>query len=323
MISTRKPVTRLFVAFFVAILFFGCGSSEVQEPLEQEVTTESQITKFPTVVPEVEPQETGLSNTVKEPVKGQKVLYIGHSFGRPFAQKLSLFAEMAGVDNHIQEIVFRGGSNGSPQALWENTEARLEIQNVLDNGDIDLLVMICCSDNFKESRETDWASQNWIDYALSANPDTDFALALPWVDYPSEYENNEAFSERMIEAHESAWHPLIDNLRELYSGSEIRSIFHGKAAFDLRELFESDSLPEVSEMTLKKKQGQGLFTDHKGHAGQILLDLGTLVWLGSIYDVDLGNFPVEELKIGGEPYVTDLIAMAQEILDYDNLIDAG
>ena len=323
MISTRKPVTRLFFAFFVAILLFGCGSSEVQESLEQEVTTESQITKFRTVVPEVEPQETGLSNTVKEPVKGQKVLYIGHSFGRPFAQKLSLFAEMAGVDNHIQEIVFRGGSNGSPQALWENTEARLEIQNVLDNGDIDLLVMICCSDNFKESRETDWASQNWIDYALSANPDTDFALALPWVDYPSEYENNEAFSGRMIAAHESAWHPLIDNLRELYSGSEIRSIFHGKAAFDLRELFESDSLPEVSEMTLKKKQGQGLFTDHKGHAGQILLDLGTLVWLGSIYDVDLGNFPVEELKIGGEPYVTDLIAMAQEILDYDNLIDAG
>ena len=323
MISTRKPVTRLFVAFFVAILFFGCGSSEVQEPLEQEVTTESQITKFPTVVPEVEPQETGLSNTVKEPVKGQKVLYIGHSFGRPFAQKLSLFAEMAGVDNHIQEIVFRGGSNGSPQALWENTEARLEIQNVLDNGDIDLLVMICCSDNFKESRETDWASQNWIDYALSANPDTHFALALPWVDYPSEYANNEAFSGRMTAAHKSAWHPLIDNLRELYPGSKIQSIFHGKAAFDLRELFESDSLPEVSEMTLKKKQGQGLFTDHKGHAGQILLDLGTLVWLGSIYDVDLGNFPVEELKIGGEPYVTDLIAMAQEILDYDNLIDAG
>ena len=323
MISTRKPVTRLFVAFFVAILFFGCGSSEVQEPLEQEVTTESQITKFPTVVPEVEPQETGLSNTVKEPVKGQKVLYIGHSFGRPFAQKLSLFAEMAGVDNHIQEIVFRGGSNGSPQALWENTEARLEIQNVLDNGDIDLLVMICCSDNFKESRETDWASQNWIDYALSANPDTHFALALPWVDYPSEYANNEAFSGRMTAAHKSAWHPLIDNLRELYSGSEIRSIFHGKAAFDLRELFESDSLPEVSEMTLKKKQGQGLFTDYKGHAGQILLDLGTLVWLGSIYDVDLDNFPADELKIGGEPYVTDLIAMAQEILDYDNLIDAG
>jgi hypothetical protein len=323
MISTRKPITRLFVVFFVAILLFGCGSSEVQEPLEQEVTTESQITKFPTVVPEVEPQETGLSNTVKEPVKGQKVLYIGHSFGRPFAQKLSLFAEMAGVDNHIQEIVFRGGSNGNPQALWENTEARLEIQNILDNGDIDLLVMICCSDNFKESRETDWASQNWIDYALSANPDTDFALALPWVDYPSEYANNEAFSGRMIAAHESAWHPLIDNLRELYPGSEIQSIFHGKAAFDLRELFESDSLPEVSEMTLKKKQGQGLFTDYKGHAGQILLDLGTLVWLGSIYDVDLDNFPADELKIGGEPYVTDLIAMAQEILDYDNLIDAG
>ena len=125
----------------------------------------------------------------------------------------------------------------------------------------------------------------------------------------------------MIEAHASAWHPLIDNLRELYSGSEIRSIFHGKAALDLRELFESDSLPEISKMTSKRPPG--IFTDRKGHAGQIFLDLGTLIWLGTIYDVDLDNFPADELKIGGEPYVTDLIAMAQEILDYDNLIDAG
>jgi len=103
MISTRKPVTRLFVAFFVAALFFGCGSSEVRSPLEQEIRPKSLISEAPTVMPQSQPQETGLSNTVKEPVKGQKVLYIGHSFGRPFAQKLPLFAEMAGVDNHIQE----------------------------------------------------------------------------------------------------------------------------------------------------------------------------------------------------------------------------
>ena len=321
MISTRKPVTRLFVAFFVAILFFGCGSNEVQEPLEQEVTTESQITKFPTVVPEVGPQEMEFADTATEHVQGKKVLYIGHSFGTPFARELRSFVEMAGIDNHVQEIVNRGGPNGSPQSLWEDPKVREEIQNILAEGDTDLLIMICCSENFLESRQSDWAVENWIDYALSVNPDTDFALALPWPDYPEDYENNEAFSERIIEAHTSAWHPFMDDLRELYPQSEIQSIFHGRAAIELRGLFESGSLPEISKMTSKRPPG--IFTDRKGHAGQIFLDLGTLIWLGTIYDVDLDNFPADELKIGGEPYVTDLIAMAQEILDYDNLIDAG
>ena len=321
MISTRKPVTRLFVAFFVAILFFGCGSNEVQEPLEQEVTTESQITKFPTVVPEVGPQEMEFADTVTEHVQGKKVLYIGHSFGTPFARELPSFVEMAGIDNHVQEIVNRGGPNGSPQSLWEDPKVREEIQNILAEGDTDLLIMICCSENFLESRQSDWAVENWIDYALSVNPDTDFALALPWPDYPEDYENNEAFSERIIEAHTSAWHPFMDDLRELYPQSEIQSIFHGRAAIELRGLFESGSLPEISKMTSKRPPG--IFTDRKGHAGQIFLDLGTLIWLGTIYDIDMNDFPVSELKINGEPYVTDLIAMAQEILDYDNLIDAG
>jgi hypothetical protein len=321
MISTRKPVTRLFVAFFVAILFFGCGSNEVQEPLEQEVTTESQITKFPTVVPEVGPQEMEFADTATEHVQGKKVLYIGHSFGTPFARELPSFVEMAGIDNHVQEIVNRGGPNGSPQSLWEDPKVREEIQNILAEGDTDLLIMICCSENFLESRQSDWAVENWIDYALSVNPDTDFALALPWPDYPEDYENNEAFSERIIEAHTSAWHPFMDDLRELYPQSEIQSIFHGRAAIELRGLFESGSLPEISKMTSKRPPG--IFTDRKGHAGQIFLDLGTLIWLGTIYDIDMNDFPVSELKINGESYETDLVSMAQEILDYDNLIDAG
>ena len=171
-----------------------------------------------------------------------------------------------------------------------------------------------------ESRQSDWAVANWIDYALSVNPDTDFALALPWPDYPEDYENNETYSERIIEAHASAWHPFIDNLRGLYPRSEIESIFHGRAAIELRGLFESGSLPEISEMTSKRPPG--LFTDRKGHAGQILLDLGTLIWLGTIYDIDMNDFPVSELKINGESYETDLLGMAKEILNDEKLIDS-
>ena len=293
-------------------MLLGCSTSEGAETSPQE-TLDTTISPSP-------PSEVTETVETVDIVEGKKVLYIGHSFGRPFARELPSFVEMAGIDNHVQEIVFRGGTNGSPQSLWEDPKVRVEIQDILAEGDTDLLIMICCSENFLESRQSDWAVENWIDYAVSVNPDTDFALALPWPDYPEDYENNEAYSERIIEAHESAWHPFIDDLRELYPQSEIESIFHGRAAVELRGLFESGSLPEISKMTSKRPPG--LFTDRKGHAGQILLDLGTLIWLGTIYDIDMNDFPVSELKINGESYETDLLGMAQEILDDEKLIDS-
>ena len=312
MLNTHRSVLIGFIAVMVITMLLGCSSSEGAETSPQE-TLDTTISPSP-------PLE--VTETVKsvDIVEGKKVLYIGHSFGRPFARELPSFVEMAGIDNHVQEIVFRGGANGSPQSLWEDPKVRVEIQDILAEGDTDLLIMICCSENFLESRQSDWAVENWIDYAVSVNPDTDFALALPWPDYPEDYENNEAYSERIIEAHESAWHPFIDDLRELYPQSEIESIFHGRAAVELRGLFESGSLPEISKMTSKRPPG--LFTDRKGHAGQILLDLGTLIWLGTIYDIDMNDFPVSELKINGESYETDLLELAQEILDDEKLIDS-
>ena len=293
-------------------MLLGCSSSESAKTSPQETMNTSIAPS-----PPIEITETVESVDI---VEGKRVLYIGHSFGRPFAHELPSFVEMAGIDNHVQEIVFRGGPNGSPQSLWEDPKVRVEIQDILAEGDTDLLIMICCSENFLESRKSDWAVENWIDYALSVNPDTDFALALPWPDYPEDYENNEAYSERILEAHASAWHPFIDDLRDLYPQSEIQSIFHGRAAIELRGLFESGFLPEISTMTSKRPPG--LFTDRKGHAGQILLDLGTLIWLGTIYDIDMNDFPVSELKINGESYETDLLGMAQEILDDEKLIDS-
>ena len=305
MLNTHRSVLIGFIAAMVITMLLGCSTSEGAETSPQE-TLDTTISPSPPL----EVTETVESFDI---VEGKKVLYIGHSFGRPFARELPSFVEMAGIDNHVQEIVFRGGPNGSPQSLWEDPKVRVEIQDILAEGDTDLLIMICCSENFLESRQSDWAVENWIDYAVSVNPDTDFALALPWPDYPEDYENNEAYSERIIEAHASAWHPFIDDLRDLYPQSEIKSIFHGRAAVELRGLFESGSLPEISKMTSKRPPG--LFTDRKGHAGQILLDLGTLIWLGTIYDIDMNDFPVSELKINGESYETDLLGMAQEILD--------
>merc|ERR1719181_1893222 len=61
-----------------------------------------------------------------------KFLYAGHSFGLPFAQKLKSFTEMVGINNHVTNIVFRGGINGSPKSLWDDEEAKKEVTDILD-----------------------------------------------------------------------------------------------------------------------------------------------------------------------------------------------
>ena len=52
-------------------------------------------------------------------------------------------------------------------------------------------------------------------------------------------------------------------------------------------------------------------------ANGILLDLGTLVWLGSIYDVDLSVYSSEHLENTLARYQVDLRGIAKVIVDED------
>lgn len=244
-----------------------------------------------------------------ELVDGLKALYIGHSFGRPFASRLPDVASSVGVA-HSQEIVMRGGEGGAPQALWDDLEARAEAQELLDEEDIDVMIMICCSASFLEDG-TDGAIRLWMDYALAQNPSTSFVLALPWPDFPEDYESDTEFAELWHGGH-ALWHDLIDSLRASYPGVEISCLPHGRAALELRHLFEAGELSDVDTMT--SSDGDAIFTDQKGHADQVLLDLGSLIWLGSIYDVDFSSHPI------GEDYETDLIGIAETILAEDDHI---
>ena len=62
------------------------------------------------------------------------VLYIGHSFGRKFAELLEDYAHTAGEASHAQYIEFSGGESGSPGLLWEDAEHRTNIKAFLDTG---------------------------------------------------------------------------------------------------------------------------------------------------------------------------------------------
>ena len=267
------------------------------------------------LVPESSTAEEGtiLDECDSPAISGYNTLYIGHSFGKPFAERLVEFTEDSGIDGHCQNIVFRGGNDkGNPQALWSDDVARAEIQEILDKGNIDLLIMICCSDTPADI-ESYWAFPNWIDYSLSRNSDTKFALSMPWLDSPQRYETAEIFSTVWNLLNERIWHTIVNNLRESYPKVEIFSIPHGLAAVELRSQFESGSLDDIN--ALIGNNGNAIFRDGMGHPAEILHDLGTLVWLGSIYDIDLSLYPSGNTGKRIDEYSFDLRAVAESILN--------
>ena len=128
-----KKVLVLLLLFVVT-----CGGSNKENVAKD--TTVNEVKKITT--------------TIKDPVSidGLTVLYAGHSFGIPFAQNLTKLAEFSGIEDHNQRIVFRGGENGSPQAMWENPTVKSEIKKNLDDGNVDVVILICCSEELIESR---------------------------------------------------------------------------------------------------------------------------------------------------------------------------
>ena len=218
------------------------------------------------------------------------VLYIGHSFGRIFAQTLQDYARDAGFSDHTQYIEMSGGASGAPDALWEDDGHRKNIKAYLDTGEIDVLIMICCSiESIENGLQSDEAIWNFADYALDKNPNTRIGLALPWKDYPSDYENATEYRNGSDQAYE-AWKSLASNLSADYPGADVFTFHHGEVAYDLRDMFEAGELDsDIEEVTGAKDSS--IFTDYKGHAGQIMIDTGTLVWLHAVHGVDPMTMP--------------------------------
>ena len=71
--------------------------------------------------------------------------------------------------------------------------------------------------------------------------------------------------------------------------------------------FEAGNLPDVSN--LQGWTATSLYTDYKGHAGDVLKALIELIWIDAIYGVDLDNYAYDP------GYQTDLKALAKSIMD--------
>ena len=252
----------------------------------------------------------GIDGRVPADVDGddENILYIGHSFGRPFAKLVEEYAHTAGIKKHAQYIEFSGGESGSPALLWEDAEHRANIKAFLDTGEIDVLIMICCSPEFIETLDTDQAIWNFTDYAVEMNPDVRIGLAMPWKDYPAEYENASEYAANSTLDIWPYWGNLSDDLSADFPGTDVFTFHHGAVMYELRAMFEDGEIDDdVRQMTGAKTSS--IFTDAKGHAGYIAEDTGVYVWLNAIHGID----PMDMPRPG--QYTVDIREIASKIID--------
>lgn len=251
-------------------------------------------------------------------IEGDKMMLMGHSFFRPFADQLPYHAVKAGIDGHTQNVEFSGGESGTPLSLWEDAEHRANVQAVLDSGDVDVFGMTCC--DWELTPEGDRALDSegnpilslegwelWFDYALAQNPDTEFFIGIPWLDYPSDYADAEAYAELWDAFYHTLVLTAVDDLRALYPGVTIYTIPYGEGVNELRKLFEAGNLSDVTNLQGPSKTS--LFTDYKGHGGQLLKDFVEYIWIDAIYGVNLETYAYDD------GYQTDLKALAKSIMD--------
>ena len=149
--------------------------------------------------------------------------------------------------------------------------------------------------------------QLWFDYALAQNPDTAFFIGMPWIDFPTDYADATEYGDLWNLFYTTIIHAAVDELRAQYPGVTIYSIPYGQASHELYKLFEAGNLPDVSNV--QGSSATSLYTDYKGHAGDVLKALIELIWIDAIYGVDLDTYAYDP------GYQTDLKALAKSIMD--------
>ena len=113
---------------------------------------------------------------------------------------------------------------------------------------------------------------------------------MPWKDFPGEYGNASEYATNSTLDLMPYWENLSQELSADYPGTEVFTFHHGALAYEMREMFEAGDLDGDTER-LQGPKATSLFTDEKGHAGDILIDTGTLIWLHAVHGVDPMTMP--------------------------------
>jgi len=254
--------------------------------------------------------------------QGYNMLLIGNSFFKPYADHLNTLATEANFNEHNSTIVKRGGELGRPINLWNdsNTEEHQLIKSTLDQGNIEVFGMTSGydidSDNPTEGHSA------WINYALQNNPNIIIFIAIPTFDFPNGDSNGtrpdwdtfasdngfnsiQEFYDYYV--NEMVHKEIVDELRLEFPSTKIFTIPTGWATKNLAQMNLDNELSD--DISMVGPKSTSIFTDEKGHQGQIVIETGTMIWLNSIYNVNLSSFNYDT------GFNTDLHAIAQDIID--------
>jgi hypothetical protein len=251
---------------------------------------------------------------------GYNMLLIGNSFFKPYADHLSNLATEANLNEHSSIVVKRGGELGRPINFWNDStsEEHQLIKSTLDQGNIEVFGM---TSGYDSENPTEGHSA-WIRYALKKNPNIIIFIAIGSFDFPNGDSNStrpdwktfaldnsfnsiQEFYNYYI--NEIIHKEIVDELRVEFPSTKIFTIPTGWAAKNLAQMKLDNELLDDIEMFGPKSSS--IFTDEKGHQGQIVIEAGTMIWLNSIYKTDLSSF---NYNTG---FTTNLNTIAQEIID--------
>ena len=244
--------------------------------------------------------------------KGSNMLLIGNSFFRPYANHLEELALDAGFEDHNASVVFRGGDNGRPINFWNDSDSKehQKIKSILDQGNVAFFGM---TSGHEPDNRTEGQSA-WIEYALQKNPNINIFIAIPTIDFPADWEQrSKEYGFDSIQelydyfVNEIVHDSIVDPLRSEFPSTHIFTIPTGWAAVNLAQMNHDNSL--LDNISTFGPKPSSIFTDEKGHHGQIVIETGTLLWLNSIYGVDLSTNTYET------GFKTDLHAIAKQIMD--------
>lgn len=245
--------------------------------------------------------------------QGYNMLLMGHSYFKPYAERLEEVAIDAGYLNHNQTFVFSSGGSGFPINLWNDTGANNQlIKETLDAGNVDVFGMV--ADSRQIAGQSFEGTRNWIAYALQNNPEITVFLSISSPNQPDNWEQTaqqsgfatvqESFAAHTIQNVHIA---LIDALRDEFPSTNIFSIPTGKASIALWQM-QKDSLLLDSIAYIGPFE-TSLFTDTHGHQGEITAATGALMWLKGIYKVDLS---ANDFDTG---FNTDLHTVAEDAMN--------
>ena len=225
---------------------------------------------------------------------GYKMLLMGNSFFRPYAETFDDMVSYTEIENHDATIVFRGGENGRPINLWNDstTEEHQLIKSTLDQGNIELFGMTSEYD-FDSDNPTEGHSA-WIQYAVDRNPNISIFLATPAITYPADWEESaQEFGldtvDEFYDYFDNSVHSnIVDQLRIEFPSTIIFTIPTGRVTQNIVDMYNDNSL--LDDIDFFGTQSSAIFRDNLGHQGDIVLEGGGMVWLNSVYQINLEDF---------------------------------